>query len=289
MTLFYLVFGENQHNHIQAYFSICSFLGQIQAKDKIYVLTDAPQFYQRFGDSIKVVVLDKPQLDAWEGPHRFFWRVKIKALEYICRAEPQDDIMYLDTDTFLYGSLPALQQTLAQSPMMHLHEGALAQLKSKTERKMWQQVGQKTFGGVSITPQHGMWNAGVVALPANIALSTIQNALAICDDMLAANVTRRLIEQFALSVALTEAGTMQAADTFIGHYWSNKPAWNDAIYQLVSSSFLGNRSLETDVQQVLAWDFGQTPIQQRIPNTQVRLKKLIERYFPTKAIAYIQP
>ena len=87
---------------------------------------------------------------------------------------------------------------------------------------MWQQVRQQTFGGVRLHEDHVMWNAGVVGIPAARAAASIALALRLCDDMSRQQVTPRLIEQLALSVALAETGPLQAAAPYIGHYWSTK-------------------------------------------------------------------
>ncbi len=280
MNILYLVFGENQQNHAQAYFSICSFLGQMDAHDRVYVMTDAPDFYERLNKKIEILTINKTQLDDWQGTNQFFWRAKIKAIEQICRLHPEESVLYLDTDTFLYSDIKALKSDL-QNPVMHLNEGALSQLKSKTEKLMWQQVGNKVFGGIEIQSHHAMWNAGVVGIPAHKGLKICQLALDICDDMLAANVTRRLIEQFALGVALSENGVMKPAENSIGHYWSNKEEWSVAIQRFIINSSLKNNSLETDIEDIKKFDFSKIAIQKRIPNTQKRLRKLVEKWFPS--------
>jgi hypothetical protein len=286
MNILYLVFGENQQNHAQAYFSICSFLGQMNAHDRVYVMTDAPDFYERLNKKIEILTIDKKQLDDWQGTHQFFWRAKIKAIEHICRLHPEESVLYLDTDTFLYSDIKILKSDL-ENPVMHLNEGALSKLKSKTEKLMWTQIGEKTFGGILIQSHHAMWNAGVVGIPAHKGLKICQLTLDICDDMLAANVTRRLIEQFALSVALSENGEMKSAENYIGHYWSNKDEWSVAIQIFIINSSLKNNSLEADVQAIKQFDFSKIAIFKRIPNTQKRLKKLIEKWFPSEDKAFI--
>ena len=280
MNILYLVFGENQQNHAQAYFSICSFLGQMDAHDRVYVMTDAPDFYERLNKKIEILTINKTQLDDWQGSHQFFWRAKIKAIEYICRLHPKESVLYLDTDTFLYSDIKTLKSDL-ENPVMHLNEGELSKLKSKTEKLMWQQVGNKTFGGILIQAHHAMWNAGVVGMPANKGLKICQLALDICDDMLEANVTRRLIEQFALGVALSENGEMKPAENYIGHYWSNKEGWSVEIERFIINSSLKNNSLEADIEDIKRFDFSKISILKRIPNTQKRLKKLVEKWFPS--------
>ena len=280
MNILYLVFGENQQNHAQAYFSICSFLGQMEVSDRVFVMTDAPDFYARLNEKIEIITIDKTQLDDWQGKYQFFWRAKIKAIEHICRLHPEESVLYLDTDTFLYSDLKKLKSDL-ENPVMHLNEGALSELKSKTEKLMWQQVGNEVFGGIKIQPHHAMWNAGVVGIPARKGLKICQLAIDICDDMLVANVTRRLIEQFALAVALSENGDMKPAENHIGHYWSNKEEWSVALQRFIINSSLKNNSLETDIEDIKRFDFSKIAILKRIPNTQKRLKKLVEKWFPS--------
>lgn len=287
MNILYMVFGEEQRNHIQAYFSMCSFLNQMDASDRIFILTDAPKYYQRIAEKVTIIETPKTQLKQWEGEYGFFWRVKIKALEYICQQYPTQELLYLDTDTFLFSSLKTLKIAL-KNPVMHLNEGKLSELKSKTERLMWQQVGAKTVGNITIQAHHCMWNAGVVGLPAGQGLGIVEKALALCDDMLALGVTRRLIEQFALSVACADFGQLQPAEPIIGHYWANKSGWNEAIQRFMADTFLGKRSVSEDIEVVGHFDFKKIAIQQRIPNTQTRLKKIIERWFPAENEQFIQ-
>jgi hypothetical protein len=286
MNILYLVFGENQQNHAQAYFSICSFLGMMEIKDRVYVMTDTPDFYERLNGKIEILTINKTQLDDWQGTHQFFWRAKIKAIEHICRLHPKESVLYLDTDTFLYSDLKKLKSDL-ENPVMHLNEGALSELKSKTEKLMWQQVGNKNYGSVQIQAHHAMWNAGVVGIPAHKGLKICQLALDICDDMLVANVTRRLIEQFALGVALSENGDMKPAESYIGHYWSNKEEWSVFIQRFIINSSLKNNSLETDIEDIKRFNFSKIAILKRIPNTQIRLKKLIEKWFPSEDKVFI--
>ena len=280
MNILYLVFGENQQNHAQAYFSICSFLGQTNVHDRVYVMTDAPDFYERLNEKIEILTINKTQLDDWQGTNQFFWRAKIKAIEHICRLHPEESVLYLDTDTFLYSDIKTLKSDL-QNPVMHLNEGALSKLKSKTEKLMWQQVGNKIFGSILIQSHHAMWNAGVVGIPANKGLIICQLALNICDNMLEVNVTQRLIEQFALSLALSKNGDVKPAENYIGHYWSNKEEWSVAIQRFVINSSLKNNSLEVDIEDIKRFDFSKIAILKRIPNTQKRLKKLVEKWFPS--------
>ncbi len=286
MNILYLVFGHEQRNHSQAYFSICSFLVQMDATDRIFVMTDNPDFYSRLGKHINILEINQEHLNEWQGEYKFFWRAKIKAIEHICSSYPHEKTLYLDTDTFLFSELYQLKNLL-ENPLMHLKEGKLSELKSKTEKTMWQQVGQRSFGEIQINSEYCMWNAGVVGIPANKGQLICQLALNICDDLLKENVTRRLIEQFSLSVALSENGNLQAAEPYIGHYWSNKDEWNEAIQKFMLESFLKGKTVEDDIRAISTFDFSKIAIQKRIPNTQIRLKKVISKWFPSEDKAFI--
>ncbi len=288
MQLLYLVFGTNIQNHFQAHFSILTFLRQGQGELVITVITDAPEFYRHLRAAIVVQVIDKATLRDWEGEFKFFWRVKIKALEQAARQHPELPLLYLDADTFLYGSLPAMRQQLAAGQaLMHEQEGLLATLPSKTERRMWQQVQGKAFGGITMTPQHAMWNAGAVGVPAQRNHEAIALALNICDDLCRQQVTPRLIEQFALSVALAEVQGLHAARPYIGHYWSTKEQWNKVISHFLLTSHLQNRTLAQDLAALDEVDFTALPVKQRVRNTQSRLENLTRRLLPPRDVEYL--
>ena len=75
-------------------------------------------------------------------------------------------------------------------------------------------------------------------------MEIIEKTLLICDDMLKANVTRRLIEQYAFSVALSDTTTLLEAQTQIAHYWSNKEEWNKLINDFFIDHYLKKSSKE---------------------------------------------
>ena len=291
MQLLYLVFGKNLQNHFQANFSILSFLRQGKGVlTGITVVTDAPDFYRQLGAAITVEAIDAATLQAWQGAHNFFWRAKIKAMEHVARQQTHAPLLYLDTDTFLHGLLPELAQLLATgTALMHEAEGPLAQLPSKTERRMWEQVQGRAFGGISISAQHQMWNAGAVAVPAVRNLEAIALALRICDDMCAQQVTPRLIEQFALSVALAETYPMQEAKPYIGHYWSTKEEWNASISAFLLESHLKQRTLAAELEALADFDYQQLPVKKKTRNTQHRLNRLVSKLLPPREVEFITP
>lgn len=250
-------------------------------------MTDAPDFYRHLAGYVTVLPIDEATLRDWKGEFDFFWRIKIKALEHVAQHFPGQPILYLDSDTFLHGSFAELQQALAQgTAFMHEPEGRLSELGSKTEKLMWRQTQGRTFGGVRLTAQHTMWNAGAVGIPAQRGPEAIALALHVCDDLSRQQVTPRLIEQFALSVALQETFPLHAARPYIGHYWSNKPEWNEGIGAFLLASHLQGRTVEEDVAALAAFDWRAIPVRKMLKNTRWRLHHLVDKLFPPKEVVF---
>ena len=129
MNIVYLVFGTKIENYQQAYFSIFTALLHKNDDDKIIVITDDSTLFGFFEGKIETIVINQDTIRDWEGPHQFFWRVKIKALQLVAQKYPQDSILYLDSDTFFYKNTAELRTALQSgNQFMHLNEGKLSQL-----------------------------------------------------------------------------------------------------------------------------------------------------------------
>ncbi|MBC3541215.1 hypothetical protein ACFSC6_03915 [Rufibacter sediminis] len=289
MNLLFLTFGPNIKNHYQANFAIMSFLPFQKELDTIYVYTDYPQYYTRLKEHVQVVTITPEQLTAWKGPHDFFWRVKIKAIEQLICQHPDQAVMYVDSDVFLYQS-PQELRTLIRSgaAFMHQPEGKLSALKSKTEKRMWQQVKGLRVGALQLHANHVMWNAGVVTLPVQQNLAAVTLALQICDAMCAQQVTPRLIEQFALSVALQETYNLQEAKPWIAHYWGNKDEWNSHISQFFLESHLKGFTVEQDIARLQQFQYKSLALVTRNKKTRARLIQAIDLLFPPKNQTFIE-
>ncbi|MEO6314043.1 MAG: hypothetical protein ABIU63_09400 [Chitinophagaceae bacterium] len=288
MHLLYITFGKDIANHIQAAFSIYSFLTQNNTPDSINIITDEPVFYRHLASVVNIIEVDEAQLQEWRGPHNFLWRIKIKAIAKICAAYPGEPVMYLDTDTVLYRNAADIRNRLDKGhALMHENEGPLSAASSKTEKKMWADVKNNLYGNIKISAQDAMWNAGIVATPNTSNSAEIQLALQICDDMCAAGVPRRLIEQFALSVALQHTYGLFPASKSIAHYWSNKEAWNVAIAKFFMQSYLQQFSLSQIIESLKEMDFSAIPVVMKQTNTNKRLQKKIDYFFPPRDTAFV--
>ncbi len=290
MNLLYITFGDNLGVHLQAAFGMYSFLAKAKSNiQTINIITDKPLFYNHLKNDINVIDITKEELDNWQGKHRFFWRIKIKAIERICNLYPGKPVMYLDTDTFLIGDANELNHhLLAGKAFMHRNEAVLSTGRSSTEKRMWKQIKDKQFGATKMLPTDCMWNAGVVATPNNKQNKESELALAICDEMCAAGVTRRLIEQFSLTIALDRLYGLHEAKQIIAHYWTAKKLWDEKIAAFFIEAHFAAWDNEIITQKIKNFDFSNMPIDQLTRSSNVKLKKLVDKWYPTQNLEFIK-
>lgn len=288
MNIVYLVFGTKIENYQQAYFSI--FTAQLHKNDddKIIVITDDSSLFGFFEDKIETIVINQDTIRDWEGPHQFFWRVKIKALQLVAQKYPEDSILYLDSDTFFYKNIEVLRSALQSGQhFMHLDEGKLSQLSSKTEKLMWKQMKGKSYENIIINENVAMWNAGLIGVSQK-HFECLDLTLRINDAMCADGVTRRLIEQFAFSLGLNQYSELQPADHIIGHYWGNKIQWNDTISLFLRECFMKKYDFGTVIERVKEMELTKIPIRIKESSTQRKLKNLIDKFYTNQRPVYVK-
>lgn len=286
MNLILLTFGERLENHYQAAFAILSFLKDPLVQ-RVIVVTDQKDFYHFFNGKVDIIDINKQTLNEWQGEQQFFWRIKIKALEYVQIHYPNEHLLYIDSDTFLAGNLAIIDAQLNQGhTLMHKRECALADNTDNTLQKMYLALKGKFFAGIEINAQSSMWNAGVIALPAGKAQEIIRLSLQICDEICTTDCPRRLVEQFAFSIALAHSAEMKACDDVIGHYWGNKPEWNKMIADFFAETLLKQFSLLQCIALVASSDWNKLPLHKKQRSTNLKLKCLIDKLFCDKNIHY---
>lgn len=283
-----MVFGNKMDNYQQVYFSAYTALANKNPEDRIIILAEDPLLFKSFQDKIEVIPISRELIKKWEGEYQFFWRVKIKALQLVAEKYPSDAILYLDGDTFFYDKMDSLRKGMEQGQnYMHVKEGKLSELSSKTEKLMWKQMKGKSYSNIKIGNDSTMWNAGLIGIsPKHFACLDL--TLMINDAMCADGVTRRLIEQFAFSLGLDQFSKLKPADHVVGHYWGNKPEWNQIISQFLKEFFMKNYSLDDILNRIRQIDFSQIPIKVKESSTQKKLKNLVDGFYKNKKPLYIK-
>ena len=289
MHILYFTFGNRFQNHLQAAFSAISFLRQSGEISSINIVTDAAPFYKYLTDRVNIINVSPETIKEWRGPHDFFWRVKIKSIQQIAGMYQGSPVMYLDTDTFLYKDITLLKKSLLNGKAyMHEDEGMLSGLTDKTSKRTWQAIRNKHFGGMLMQPTDHMWNAGVVAFPNTKNGKDIELALRICDEMCAAGVPNRLVEQYALSLSLHQMYTLEDAAPWIAHYWSNKQEWDTFILEWLGEQQFKQKSFQEILDSFPEPELGSIPVSIRRRYTAEKLHRTVNRLFPAQNIKYIK-
>ncbi len=274
-------------NYQQVYFSMYTAFAHKNTEDRIIVLAEDASLFRSFQDKIEIVPINRELIKEWEGNYQFFWRVKIKALQLVAEKYPSDSILYLDGDTFFYNSLDSLRDGMKVGQnYMHVEEGKLATLSSKTEKLMWKQMKGKSYFNTKIDSNSTMWNAGLIGIsPEHFAC--LELTLGINDEMCADGVTRRLIEQFAFSLGLNRFSALKPAEDIVGHYWGNKAEWNQIISHFLKEIFMKNLSLDEIIDQIRQIDFTKIPVKVKESSTQRKLKKFVDGFYKNRKPLYI--
>lgn len=287
MNIVYLVFGSNPDHYQQVYFSIYTAFAHKSAEDRIIVIAEEPELFNSFENGIEIIPINREIITEWEGKYQFFWRVKIKALQLVAEKYPSEPILYLDGDTFFYRDFDSLRNGLESGQnFMHLKEGKLSLLSSKTEKLMWKQMQGKEYGTIKIDKNTSMWNAGLIGV-SNKNFDGLKTTLEANDAMCADDVTRRLVEQFAFSIGLSKYAELQPADHIVGHYWGNKKQWNKLIDHFLKECFMKKHSFEQIIGRIKEMDLTQNPIWVKESNTQRKLKNFIDKFYTNKKTVYI--
>lgn len=282
MIITYLVFGDEHSNYCQAFFSILTFLDQKKDNDSIIVVTDSPKMFNLFKNRVSTLTIDEKTLNTWKGDYNLFFRIKIKSIELVSEKFKDEHILYLDSDTFLFGDLEKIRDHLDENQnLMHTNEGRISEASSKTPRVMWNILKNKKYSDIKINSNTCMWNAGCIGISkANTFL--IDKVLKICDLMCSENVRKGLIEQFSFSIVLNNYSKLVPLEKIIGHYWGNKETWNREILILISEFYLKNLSVEQQIEEIKDYNFQKNPVRIKKPNTRLRLEKILSFIFPDK-------
>lgn len=287
MTIMYLTFGNKIEYHIQAYFSMLSFRKQLSKDDHIAMVTTCPNYYRKASEWIDVLSLDKEQVKEWEGAHHYKFRVKTMAMKQYVESHPQEHLLFVDTDTFLYGNLNDIRNLLDQGKaIMHKDEGHPSHMKGPSLR-MWKTLEGKEFAGIKINERHNMWNSGIIGIPAQKTQAVTSHTLQLLDDMLEKGVTSFNIEQYAMSIAMTEHLHLEEATSLVGHYWGNKETWERIACELLLRSYMQMSNIDEEMNEINNALFHSEPIFIHKSNTANRLKKMIDKIFKDKDQKYI--
>lgn len=283
MNIVYLVFGTDITYHIQTFLSILTVLRYKRDEDTITIYTDTPKYYQRLEERIHITTFGKATLNNWINGTGYIFRAKIKAIEDSVKNNPTKNLLFLDGDTVLLrNGLSEMDAMLTNgNGIMYKDEGHPSKMKGGSLR-MWKAINGKCIDGCTVSLKHDVWNSGVIGLPRNNNIETVEMALKWCDMILSEKIKCFTAEQYAFSISMQEQYDMASATKWIAHYWGNKEQWNDVTTRFFLESHMTRRSIEEEIKAIDYMHFESIPMHIKKSNTQRRLTNLIIKLFPDK-------
>jgi hypothetical protein len=290
MIIVYAAWGTNIDYHLQTAFSIVTTLSS-PCVERVVLLADDFRHYGFLRGRIDTIQLDTSTLEEWRGQDDYLFRIKIKAVQKAIQAYPAKDIVFLDGDTFCYGGLETLAAGLKDGKLfMHELHCLICTAEDRTTRRFWNFVKGKSFAGIEVNTETPIWNSGVIAMPGKDAARLVDKVLEVNDDMYprSSSTAKRynFTEQIAFAMVLSQM-PVSASNSFIGHYWGNKPEWLMAIRNFFVESKLSGRSLDDDLVEVKRFDFWSIPVHVRRSKTLGRIERLAGKLYPLTKVRYI--
>lgn len=282
-NIFYFTCGEKERNHFQCILSIFSIMQWKKEGLRFTVFTDKPEFYNIIRDKIEIVHLTPELMKEWRGSHDFIWRLKIMSVAAIAEKYPDDHLLYLDSDTFSAESIEKIIDLLNSGhTIMHMNEGKLAEIKTKTFRYMLEDLNFKKVMGVEINRDTVMYNAGVIGIPKD-RLELTARVVKMCDELLDFNIRRNnILEQLSFSIVLSVNQNIRMAKGMITHYWADKAEWDAKMEKYFSKIAILNPAPEQRINLLEEYEFASMPWRIKRKSIKKRLFNLINKIIKDK-------
>jgi hypothetical protein len=196
------------------------------------IYTDQPAFFEPYlaGLPVEYRLLTTEYLAELRGPQQYVHRVKAQLIAQAFTQYAEEEILFVDSDTFFLTSPDNLLQTLAAGqPVMHQREYQLAEAvgiyaefnQAKYPKRLLELLAQRRFtlagAEVQFHPTHSCWNSGVLGLPRTVA-PLLPDTLYLIDELYA-GTGWFISEQLGFSLALQARGPVQPCDRAVYHYW----------------------------------------------------------------------
>ena len=287
MTIMYLTFGQKTEYHLQAYLSMLSFRRQTTPQDRIVMVTTTPELYRHARSWADIVTISDDEVGQWKGRHQYMFRVKTMAMRQQVEAHPDDHLLFVDTDTVLYGDLQQMRAILDRGTgLLHRNEGHPSQMKGPS-LKMWKTVRGRTYGHVTLGEEHCMWNSGIIGMPRQQMKQIADDTLMLLDGMLDDGVKSFNIEQYAMSVAMQAHVPLAETYDYVAHYWGNKEEWEQMATDVLLRAYMQESGLDDELQAVADSMLRQPPVFVHRSNTARRQRQFVARLFPDRNHQYV--
>jgi hypothetical protein len=237
-----LAYGEHPDVYSQSAMLLVSLLAHAPAPRGLVVATDRPERFAWFGETVRLVTLDRRQLESWRGTPAISMRVKLEA---ILANWPESGAMVLvDADVLAREPLASFEAALSTGDVfMHKQEYEFGRSKRRGNRALWNELRGRSFAGWEVRSGDAMWNSGVLAAPA-ADRALFDQMLLFYDAIAAAGGRHFATEQLVEGVVLGRTGRLRPAAQWFTHYWGNKAAHTTAISARLEAARLEGMPVE---------------------------------------------
>jgi hypothetical protein len=231
-----LAYGPRGALHREAAVALLTLQAYAPPGSEIVLLTDRPDHYRWFGNSITIDRLTAATVREWRGPLDDQFRPSLEALRRLA-ADSAADVVLADTDTMARRDLTPLAKRLADGAViMHRREYSLAAPPRKGDRSLAREIVGRTWHGITPDGTASMWNAGIVGSSRRHA-GIFDRTLAVFDEL--RPVTRYFaVDQLACSIVLAAYAPIEEAAPWFDHYWGNRPWFGRATERFLSRALL---------------------------------------------------
>ncbi|RZK24769.1 MAG: hypothetical protein EOO56_00170 [Hymenobacter sp.] len=239
MTHLVLLAHSREVEYRRAVFAVLSFWawhkGRATGAVQAVVFTDQPAFFEPYlaGLPVRYELLTAGSLAAMQQPQGYVHRVKPAILAQMAQAHPQDELLFIDSDTF-FTSLPEalLQQLMGGTTFLHKREYRLTEAvdvyaafgQAHFPKKLLEVLSSQRFevagAAVQFKPEQYSWNSGVLGLPA-LSAARLPDVLRVLDELYA-GTGWFTCEQVAFSLVLQTQAVLRPCDEYVFHYWGQR-------------------------------------------------------------------
>jgi len=235
-NLVLLAYGR-EVEYSRAIFCILSFIAWIEDQERVRIIvyTDKPESFKPYLDDIQVTyhLLTPLLLDSMLAGTGFFHRRKIAVIDLTFKNFPDDDVLFVDSDTFFMANpVKILRGFENGKSFMHKREYDFRkglELFTSFNQGEYPEAFLKFISGREFkingktevfTDKDYSWNAGVLGL--NKEFSSLMPDVFMLTDLFYANSKWFVSEQLAFSLILQRLTEIRPTDEFILHYWGNR-------------------------------------------------------------------
>ena len=259
-----LAYGEDELPYRQAWLLFVSLAAYADPSSECVALTDHPERFEWFRGGVKAERLPADHLRVWRRGDSG-WRHKLEAERAMI--PPAGALVLLDSDIVAVQPLYPFTDALhGGAVFLHKPEYVIGESRRRGNRRMWEALRDRSFGGWRVLPADVMWNAGVVALRSEDAF-LVADALVMHDAIAAAGADHPFLEQLATSVVFGRTKRVKPAAPYFAHYWGNKVGWDVEIRNRMA------QARDWTLSQA-AEDYRQHPINLPLEVRPTRLQKL---------------